>query len=143
MEYLNAARTVATYVSEGGEHAFLRVSIDSLTPEVYGVSGAVTDKTIAEAVFVDEDDAAIARVVLAGRAAVDSLTDLLNAHGIRCRLPRSSWRRAAPAPTTPHPTTAPKGVVEITTSSVSGELTDTPVDTEKNRRRLTVVTKTS
>ncbi len=94
MRYLDEARTLATYVAESGDHAFVQMGIMSLTPESPGFASGATEKIIAEAVFVADADAPLAMSVLAQAmalpaddGALDSLRRLFTVSGVDFRVP--------------------------------------------------------
>ena len=101
MEYLDAARTVATYESMGGDHCFVRYGLVTVVEEVPGWAPAIREREIVEAVFVAADEVAEARWVLAGLTAASNFTlsGMFEARGITFRLPH----RVRPGTVQPFP----------------------------------------
>ncbi len=96
MRYLNAARTLATYESCGGDQAFMGCCIDPVVEEILGFSSAITSKNLEEAVFVAAEDAPTVEWLLADLERTVTITRVLEAHGIAYRYPTGTPQATVP-----------------------------------------------
>lgn len=84
---LNPERSLWTYESYAGEHAFIRYQLHTIKEEIPGFSSAIRDRAMAEALFVEAEFAAQAEFALTTASPLQSLASVLDAFGIPHRRP--------------------------------------------------------
>ena len=94
IQYLNSARTLFTYLSRGGETAFVLCEIREVQPEIPGFAARSAQGKIIEAFFVTEEWAALATWIIETSAGELGIALLLDVHGIPHRYPTGTGTAA-------------------------------------------------